>query len=70
MAKLTPDQIRTRDRVETVIRLAQPALDLVLAVGDRVSRVVEPDDPEYYPARVEGVPEPPPAVRSGPGAGD
>jgi hypothetical protein len=29
-----------------------PALDLVLAVGDRVSRIVERDDPEYYPPRV------------------
>lgn len=54
MAKLTPDQVRNRDRVETIIRLVAPALNLVLAVGERVSRVVEPDDPEYYPARVEG----------------
>jgi hypothetical protein len=29
-----------------------PALDVVLAVGDRVSRIVERDDPEYYPPRV------------------
>ena len=63
MAKLTADQMRTRDRVETLIRLAAPALNLVLAVGERVSRVVEPDDPEYYPARVEGGEAPPaPAV--------
>ncbi len=53
MAALTPDQLRTRHRVETVIRLMAPALDLVLAVGDRVSRIVERDDPEYYPPRVE-----------------
>jgi hypothetical protein len=51
---LTADQIRTRERVETVIRLAAPALNLVLAAGERLSRIVEPDDPEYYPARVEG----------------
>ena len=54
MAKLTADQIRTRERVETVIRLMAPALNLVLATGERLSRIVEPDDPEYYPARVEG----------------
>lgn len=54
MAKLTPDQLRTRERVETVIRLVAPALNLVLAAGERLSRIVEPDDPEYYPARVEG----------------
>jgi hypothetical protein len=54
VAKLTADQIRTRERVETVIRLMAPALNLVLATGERLSRIVEPDDPEYYPARVEG----------------
>lgn len=53
MAKLTPDQLRTRERFEAVIRLAAPALNLVLAAGERVSRIVEPDDPEYYPARVD-----------------
>jgi hypothetical protein len=52
MPALTPSQLRTRNRVETVIRLVAPALDLVLAVGDRVSRIVERDDPEYYPPRV------------------
>ena len=54
MAKLTPDQMRTRERVETLIRMMAPGLNLLLAVGERVSRAVEPDDPEYYPARVEG----------------
>ena len=44
MAPLTPDQVRTRERVETVIRIAAPALNLVLAVGDRVSKLVEPED--------------------------
>ena len=58
MAKLTADQLRTRERVESVIRLVAPALNLVLAAGERVSRIVESDDPEYYPARVEGA-EPP-----------
>jgi len=54
LAKLSPDQQRNRERVETLIRLMAPALNVVLAVGERVSRIVEPDDPEYYPARVEG----------------
>jgi hypothetical protein len=49
---MTPDQVRTRRRVEGVIRLMAPALDLVLAVGDRVSRIVEREDVEYYPPRV------------------
>jgi hypothetical protein len=52
MAPLTPGQLRTRQRVEGLIRLAAPALDLVLAVGERVSRIVEPEDLEYYPPRV------------------
>lgn len=34
------------------IRVFSPVLDLVLALGDRVSRVLEPDDPEYVPARM------------------
>ena len=52
MAPLTPDQLRTRQRVEGLIRLAAPALDLVLAVGERESKIVEPEDVEYYPPRV------------------
>ena len=58
MAPLTPDQVRNRDRVESLIRLAAPALDLVLAFGDRVSKLVEPQDSEYYPPRAsrEGPP--------------
>jgi hypothetical protein len=51
VAALTPEQRRTRDRVETLISLAAPALNLVLAFGDRVSRIVEPEDSEYYPVR-------------------
>jgi hypothetical protein len=51
MAQLSPDQLRRREQVEQLIRLAAPALDLVLAVGERLSRVVEPEDFEYYPPR-------------------
>ena len=36
-----------------------PALDLVLAAGDRVSRVVEREDTEYYPPRLHHEPPPP-----------
>jgi hypothetical protein len=70
MAQLTPDQLRTRQRVEGVIRLGAPLFDLVLAVGERVSRIVEREDTGYYPPRVtsETAPErdaaPPPSDRS------
>lgn len=51
MAELTPSQAQTRERVESVIRLMAPALDVLLLVGDRVSRLVEPEDFDYYPVR-------------------
>jgi len=49
----TPQQIRMRERFEAVIGLAAPVLDLVLAAGDRLSRVVGPEN-EYYPIRPPG----------------
>jgi hypothetical protein len=60
VAPLTPDQLRRRERVEGVIRLMAPALDAVLAVGDRISRLVEPEDVEYYPPRITREEPPPP----------
>lgn len=60
MPSITPAQMRTRRRVERVIRLMAPALDVVLAVGERVSRIAEPEDTEYYPPRVTRRTEHPP----------
>ena len=57
---MTPEQVRTRERVESLIRIAAPALNLVLAVGERISRIVEPEDHEYYPPRTRRGSEPPP----------
>ncbi|GIK76555.1 MAG: hypothetical protein EDQ89_10645 [Acidobacteria bacterium] len=54
MAPLTPAQIARRDRIESLIGLAAPFLDLVLAIGDRVSRIAEPADDDYYPIRSGG----------------
>ena len=50
MAFRTPSQLAVRRRFEAGIRLAAPVLDLVLAAGDRVSRVagrnqIEPEPP-------------------------
>jgi hypothetical protein len=51
VAKLTPSQQHWRKRAEALIGAMAPALDVVLAVGDRISRMVEPEDHGYYPAR-------------------
>jgi hypothetical protein len=48
----TIEQQRRRERFEALIALAAPALDLVLAVGDRVSRLPGGDD--YIPIRPAG----------------
>ena len=38
-----------QERVELVIKVLSPALDLILAVGERISRKISPGDPDYYP---------------------
>ena len=49
--QLTPVQRQRRDQVEGLIRLMAPVLNLVLAAGERLSRIVAPEDDEYYPVR-------------------
>ena len=66
MPELTPSQLQTRERVERLIGLMAPALDLILLAGDRISRLVEPEDFDYYPVRPIGELEDLP--RSGPQA--
>lgn len=53
MARPTPEQVRIRERFEALISLFAPALDAVLAAGDRLSRIVGPED-DYYPIRPPG----------------
>ena len=53
MAPMTPAQHARRARFERLIGLAAPALDLVLAAGDRISRLSGPDD-DYIPIRAPG----------------
>jgi hypothetical protein len=48
---LTPEQRRRRDQVESLIRLVAPGLNFMLAAGERLSRIVSPEDDEYYPVR-------------------
>jgi hypothetical protein len=67
---LTPAQKRTQRRFESLIGLAAPFLDLVLAVGDRISRITEPEDYEYYPVRAGRLEEAPPGRHRGAPSGD
>ncbi|QEC47186.1 hypothetical protein FSW04_06005 [Baekduia soli] len=46
MAQLSPSQLAWRGRIETGLRFAAPVLDVVLAAGDRLSRVVDREEPE------------------------
>jgi hypothetical protein len=46
VAQLSPSQVRWRGRIETGLRFAAPVLDLVLAAGDRLSRVGDREQPE------------------------
>jgi hypothetical protein len=52
------DQQTRRRRIESLIRIAAPALDLVLFVGDRASRVVGRNQIGPEPPRRTGLPEP------------
>lgn len=54
MANLTPGQIAMQRRFERLIGAAAPFLDVVIVVGERISRVAEPTDYEYYPIRPGG----------------
>jgi hypothetical protein len=55
MGRLTPQQLRRRDRIEGLIGLMAPFLDLVLAAGDRVSKLAGPPD-DHYEVRGSGEP--------------
>jgi hypothetical protein len=50
VAPPSPTQLAWRGRIEAVLRIAAPALDLLLAAGDRLSRVVERDELDPAPA--------------------
>jgi hypothetical protein len=51
MARLSPRQLTTRRRVERLIGLIAPGLDLVLAAGDRISRLSGPDPADEFSPR-------------------
>ena len=43
MASLSTTQLAWRGRIEAGLRIVAPALDLLLFVGDRISRAVDRD---------------------------
>jgi hypothetical protein len=51
VAHRTASQLAQRRRIEVLIRLAAPALDLVLYVGDKVSKVAGRNELSPEPAR-------------------
>jgi hypothetical protein len=51
MAVRSATQLANRRRIESLLRLAAPALDLLLVVGDRVSRVAGRNEIEPEPSR-------------------
>ena len=56
VAPPTATQLAWRARIESVLRVAGPALDLVLAAGDRLSRVVDRQAPLPEPVRPIALP--------------
>lgn len=56
MAVLTPVQRARVRRVEALIRVAAPALDLLLFAGDRLSRVAGRNEIGPEPARRAALP--------------
>jgi hypothetical protein len=46
VAQLSSSQLIWRGRIEAGLRIVAPALDLVLAAGDRISRTVDREEPE------------------------
>ena len=51
MAQPSPGQLLWRRRIEAGLAVVAPALDLLLAAGDRLSRAVERDDLDWVPPR-------------------
>lgn len=51
MAQPSSTQLAWRRRVEAALQVAAPALDLLLAAGDRLSRAVEREDLDWVPPR-------------------
>jgi hypothetical protein len=51
VAVRSPSQLANRARIERLLGIAAPVLDLVLAAGDRVSRVAGRNEIDPEPSR-------------------
>jgi hypothetical protein len=54
LVNATPEQRRRVDALESILRLAAPGLDLMLAAGERLSRLIGGEDVGYYPVPPPG----------------
>jgi hypothetical protein len=73
VAPPSPTQLAWRRRIEAALRVAAPALDLLLAAGDRVSRAVDRGGDDELDGLPPGPPAPVPSRRRvgpGPAAGE
>jgi hypothetical protein len=66
VAHRTPAQLALQRRIETLIRLAAPALDLVLFAGEQVSRVAGRNQIDPEPPRRIGDRDSPSALAGSP----
>jgi hypothetical protein len=58
VAYRSASQLARRRRVESLIRIAAPVLDVVLYTGDRASRILGRNQIGPEPARRPGLPRP------------
>jgi hypothetical protein len=69
VAHRTPGQLALQRRIESLIRLAAPALDLVLFAGEQVSRVAGRNQIDPEPPRRIGDREARATLSGAPGRG-